>query len=174
VTIPTVTVHPGDSVTVNIAQQQQDQWQIAFTDKTDGQTFNTMVSYSSSLSSAEWIEEAPSDGYSTIPLDNFGSVNFTNGSTNQGTMAQSGAQPMTMVDDYGNTLATPSAVSTNGASFSVTDQQQSTGSGIPTSPGGSGNPGDPWGNGGDPWGNGGNPWGDPSGGWPGGWPGGWW
>jgi hypothetical protein len=33
--------------------------------------------YSSSLSSAEWIEKMPSTGSSFVPLDNFGSVQFS-------------------------------------------------------------------------------------------------
>jgi hypothetical protein len=157
VTIPTVTPRPGDTVTVSISQQQPDQWRIAFTDTTTGQTYSTTVSYSSSLSSAEWIEEAPSDGYGTVPLANFGSVSFTHASTNEGTLAQSGAQPIAMADDQGQTLAAPSVLGSDGASFSVSDQQQSIGSSNPGTPGygpgpsggqqpgtGSGGPGTPW------------------------------
>jgi hypothetical protein len=156
VTIPTVTPRPGDTVTVSISQQQPNQWRIAFADTTTGQTFSTTVSYSSSLSSAEWIEEAPSDGYGTVPLANFGSVSFTRASTNQGTLAQSGAQPVAMADDQGQTLATPSALGSDGASFTVSDQQQSIDSSNPGAPWwgpdpsnpqpgtGSGDPGTPW------------------------------
>jgi hypothetical protein len=134
ITIPTVTVHPGDAVSVSIAQQQPDQWRIAFADTSDGQKYSTTVSYSSSLSSAEWIEEAPSDGWSTVPLANFNSVAFTHSSTNQGTLAQSGAQPLAMVDDQAQPLATPSALGSDGASFSVSAQQPSS----------SGAAGSPW------------------------------
>jgi hypothetical protein len=123
VTIPTVATNPGDSVTVSISQRKPDQWHISFADTTNGQTFSTTVSYASSLSSAEWIEEAPSDGWTTVPLDSFGSASFTSGSTNQGTIAASGAQPLTMVDDQAQTLATPSAFGSDGASFTVSDQQ---------------------------------------------------
>ena len=156
VTIPTVTPRPGDTVTVSISQQQPDQWQISFADTTNGQTFSTTVSYTSSLSSAEWIEEAPSDGYGTVPLANFGSVSFTHASSNQGTLSQSGAQPLAMADDQGQTLATPSAIGSDGASFSVSDQQQSIDSSNPGTPWegpgpsyqqpgtGSGDPGTPW------------------------------
>jgi hypothetical protein len=127
ITIPTVTPRPGDTVTVSIAQQQPNQWLINFTDKTNGQKYSTTVSYASSLSSAEWIEEAPSDGWGTMPLASFSSISFTHASTNQGTLTQSGAQPLTMVDDQEQTLATPSALGKDGASFTVSDQQQSSG-----------------------------------------------
>jgi hypothetical protein len=131
ITIPTVTVHPGDSVTVSIARQQLNRWQISFTDTTDRQTFKTTVAYTSSLSSAEWIEEAPSDGSGTMPLANFGSVSFKHGASNHGTIAKSGAQSLTMADDQGQTLATPSALSSDGASFTVSDQQASSDGGSP-------------------------------------------
>jgi hypothetical protein len=126
VTIPTVTVNPGDSVTVSIVQKQPNQWLISFADTTDHQTYSTTVAYNSSLSSAEWIEEAPSNGYSTVPLANFGKVSFTGGATNLGTISQSGGQPLSMVDDYQQTLATPSTLGSDGASFTVTDQQTTT------------------------------------------------
>ncbi|HEY3118270.1 MAG TPA: G1 family glutamic endopeptidase, partial [Chloroflexota bacterium] len=51
-------VHPGDSVTVSLAQQEPGSWLISFNNHTTGATFNRTVQYQSSLSSAEWIEEA--------------------------------------------------------------------------------------------------------------------
>src|SRR5205823_10341559 len=55
-------VHPGDSITVSINEESTDQWLIHFTNNTTGQTYDTTQTYTSSHSSAEWVEEAPSAG----------------------------------------------------------------------------------------------------------------
>lgn len=119
-----VPVKSGDSVTVTITQQSNGQWQITFHNNTSGQNYQTNVSYNSSLTSAEWIEEAPSDGRSIIPLDNFGSVSFTGGSAvkngNKQSLSDSQAGAVTMVNYQGQDLATASALGSDGAGFTVT------------------------------------------------------
>ncbi len=116
-------VAPGDSVTVSIAQQSAGTWQIAFKNNTSGQTYQTTVHYTSSLSSAEWIEEAPSGPNGIVPLDNFGSVAFSSASAVQNgqtvDLSQAGAQPITMLNGSGQQLAVPSGIASDGASFSV-------------------------------------------------------
>jgi len=65
-------VHAGDSVSVSIAEQSPDQWLIHFVNNTTGQTYDTTQTYTSSHSSAEWVEEAPSGGGrrgGVLPLD---------------------------------------------------------------------------------------------------------
>ena len=117
-------VHPNDEVTVAIAQQSNSQWQISFSDTTTGQSYQTSVSYASSLSSAEWIEEMPSDQRGLVTLDNFGTVSFTDGLTTQNgsqvSISGSGAQPMTMITKNDQALVTPSSLGADGASFTVT------------------------------------------------------
>ncbi len=121
-------VKPGDSVTVSISQQGSGQWLIQFNNNTTGESYQTTVQYQSSLSSAEWIEEAPSaggrGGTRVLPLDNFGTVQFSGGSAVQNgktvTIAQSGAQPIALVDVTGNTLVTPSVLTADGRGFTVT------------------------------------------------------
>jgi hypothetical protein len=84
------------------------------------------VTYASSTSSAEWIQEAPTAGKGgVVLLDRFGTVRFTNASTVKDgktvTPAMAGATAVTMVNNKtGVTLATPSALGADGASFSVT------------------------------------------------------
>src|SRR5207248_2553874 len=56
-------VHAGDSISVSITEQATDQWLIHFTNNTTGQTYDTTQQYTSSRSSAEWVEEAPSGGF---------------------------------------------------------------------------------------------------------------
>jgi hypothetical protein len=119
-----VTVNAGDSIAVSVAQQSSNQWQFTFNDKTNGQVYNTTVSYASSLSSAEWIEEDPSSRGRLLPLDNFGTLQFSGGLTtkngNSVNLAQANAQAITMVNAGCQTLASPSALGADGASFSIT------------------------------------------------------
>jgi hypothetical protein len=121
-TVP-FTVSPGDSVTISIAEQSTDQWLIAFKNHTTGQTYQTTVEYASSLSSAEWVEEAPSARRGVLPLDDFGTVSFTDGSAVKNgktvTIAGAGAKPITMADSGGAAIAVPSALTPDGHGFSV-------------------------------------------------------
>ncbi|MGI9148079.1 MAG: G1 family glutamic endopeptidase [Chloroflexota bacterium] len=117
-------VHAGDSVTVAISEESPDHWLIAFTNNTTGQTYNTTEQYASSHSSAEWVEEAPSSGRGALlPLDNFGSIAFSGGSTVKDgqslTIAGSNARAITMLGDTNQAIAVPSGLSEDGAGFSV-------------------------------------------------------
>jgi hypothetical protein len=117
-------VHAGDSVTVAISESSPDQWLIAFTNNTTGQTYQTTEQYASSHSSAEWVEEAPSSGRGNLlPLDNFGTIPFSNASAVKDgqtvTIASSNARAITMVGDTNQALAVPSSLSDDGTSFSV-------------------------------------------------------
>lgn len=122
-TIP-LTVNAGDSVSVSVTQQSPDQWQFSFNDTTTGQSYNTILTYHSSLSSAEWIEEDPSSRGRLLPLDNFGTVKLSGGlvtkNGNSVTIAQANGQAMTMLDANCQTLATPSTLGSEGASFTIT------------------------------------------------------
>jgi hypothetical protein len=129
-TIP-VTVRPGDSVHVSLSEQGlgSNEWLISFVDNTTGQNYQTTVSYTSSLSSAEWIEEMPTISLGNFTargfgLDNFGIISFTNCLATQNgnsyTIAQNGAQAVSMFNANNQILATPSALGSDGASFSVT------------------------------------------------------
>jgi hypothetical protein len=135
-------VRPGDSVTVSINEQSPGMWQVSFKNNTTGQNYQTNVQYNSSHSSAEWVEEAPSGmGQGVMPLDSFGTINFSNAQAVQNgqtvNMSQAGAQPITMLGSSGQQLAVPSSIGSDGASFSVsrTDAPATT---TPTGRGGSG------------------------------------
>ncbi|HEX5414776.1 MAG TPA: G1 family glutamic endopeptidase [Chloroflexota bacterium] len=125
-----LTVQPGDSVTVSIAEQGSDQWKISFKDNTTGKSYETTVQYTSSHTSAEWIEEAPFARRQVLPLDNFGTINFTNGSAVEDgktvSIAQAGGKPVTMVTSAGTALAIPSALTSDGEGFSVSRTNAST------------------------------------------------
>jgi Peptidase A4 family len=123
--VPGVSVSPGDSLSATIIQTSAGQWTITITDRTDGQSATLNVSYASSLSSAEWIEEDPSFvSGRQVPFDNFHLAVFSAGSTVANgislTIAASTAQPVTMVDSSGQPIAVPSVIGSDGASFTVT------------------------------------------------------
>jgi hypothetical protein len=122
-TLP-VTVKAGDSVTVSITQQSTNQWLINFNNNSTGQNYQNTVAYTSSYSSAEWIEEAPSSGRTIVPLDNFETVQFTAANTtengNKVTISGSNAQAITLVNNRRQVLASPSMLGNDGSSFSIT------------------------------------------------------
>jgi Peptidase A4 family len=79
--IPSITVKPGDTITVSIAKVSAGQWSITLTDK--GSTvhaaqppFTTTQSYSGPGTSAEWILEAPTVNGRQATLASYGSTAF--------------------------------------------------------------------------------------------------
>ncbi len=82
--IPSVTVHPGDHMTVSIAEVGPGSWAITLVDSTTGQQFSTTQPYTGPGTSAEWIEEAPSVGGRIAPLADYGTVPFDPGSVDGG------------------------------------------------------------------------------------------
>jgi hypothetical protein len=122
-TVP-LTVTAGDSVTVTITQQAGNDWLIAMKNNTTGGAYNITVQYSSSNSSAEWVQEAPSVGRGLVPLDMFGTVQFAGASAVRDgkTMSASalGAKAITMINGQGQAVAQPSTIASDGSSFTVT------------------------------------------------------
>jgi ketosteroid isomerase-like protein len=132
-----LTVHMGDSVSVSIAEQSAGQWLITMKDNTTGQSYHVTEQYDSSRSSAEWVEEAPSGGRRVAPLDSFGAVKFSSAAAVRDgksvDLSQAGAQPITMANAGGAPLAVPSALGSDGKSFSVSrtsNSSQSLGGGF--------------------------------------------
>lgn len=121
-------VSPGDSMSAALSEVSTGQWSISITDTTTGKSYATKVSYTSSHSSAEWIEEDPSTiANRLLPLDDFATVAFTNASaTSKGsalTLASGDAEPVTMVSEIAGksaSIATPSALASDEQSFTVT------------------------------------------------------
>jgi hypothetical protein len=119
-------IAPGDSVTVSIDEQGAGSadWQISISNHSTGQNYQTRVTYASSESSAEWIEEAPTGAAGVLPLDNFQSVEFSiaatvvNGDTLN--LAEASAEPLTMLDESNQPLAVPSSLGSDGTGFTIT------------------------------------------------------
>ncbi|MHB8458286.1 MAG: G1 family glutamic endopeptidase, partial [Acidimicrobiales bacterium] len=112
--ITTMTVQPGDQITVAIAEIYGGEWSITLTDNTTGQSFTTDQPYNGPLSSSEWIVEAPTYNGAIVPLAQYTPTSFSNlGMTGTQTsltewiMFQNGVQ-----------VSTPSALTSNG--FGVT------------------------------------------------------
>jgi len=124
-TISTLSISAGDSMSASLSETTANQWKISITDTTTGGSFVTTVSYTSSHSSAEWIEEDPSSAGGLIPFDTFTPILFTNAtttsSTTSDTILSSNAQPVTLISGTThNTLATPSGIGSDGQSFTIT------------------------------------------------------
>lgn len=123
------TVNPGDKVTVDISNTGGNNWDISLTDAGNW-TWSTTVTYASSESSAEWIQEAPSlEDVQTIPAD-VGTVSFgpTSTFTENGTTESIADGSPTVINEspVGEVNeATTSALASDGQSFNVCVYAQS-------------------------------------------------
>ncbi len=142
--ITSLTIHPGDVMSANVTYsgtargmfgRVNNVFTVTITDKTTGKTYTTTGTVSNAaMSSAEWIAEAPSSYRGVLPLSNFGTVNFgkdytsvagtcyatISGVNGQISSFTSAVQQITMVTSKSVTKASPSALSGDGSSFSVT------------------------------------------------------
>jgi Peptidase A4 family/Putative Ig domain len=108
-------VNAGDRMTVTIGQTAAaGLWTIKIVDNTNGQSFQTLQSYSGALTSAEWILEAPTSGRGAqLDLATFSpNVTFTQ-LVADGPVTEIASVAMVQ----GDVVATPSSRSANG--FSV-------------------------------------------------------
>ncbi|MDQ2951870.1 MAG: G1 family endopeptidase, partial [Chloroflexota bacterium] len=122
-----LSVNPGDSVTVTISEKSTGLWAIGMQNNTTGDAYNTTVRYASTHTSAEWVQEAPSVDRGTVPLDDFGTVKFQGASAIRDgrslDLASLGAQAITMINGSRLPIAVPSVLGSDGASFAVTRTQ---------------------------------------------------
>jgi Peptidase A4 family len=79
--IPSITVRPGDSMSVSIASGAPN-WTIVITDITTGQSFTTHQAYVGPQTSVEWIQEAPTVGSRVARLAPDSTVVFDVGTAN--------------------------------------------------------------------------------------------
>lgn len=117
-------VSPGDSVTVTITEQSSGLWLIVMQNNTTSASYEKTLRYSSTRSSAEWVQEAPSTSRGIVPLDDFGSVRFSDASAVRDGISLSlsalGATAVAMVNRAGQVIAQPSTLGADGSSFAVT------------------------------------------------------
>jgi len=107
--ISSISVQPGDVMTAAINQVSAGVFTIVITDTRGSQTFTTQQSYKGQLSSAEWIEEAPSLGGRIATLAHYKSPTpFDPGTAN-------GASPHLVASEGGVMIQGRSQVSTPSA-----------------------------------------------------------
>jgi predicted secreted protein len=104
--ISSITVQPGDSITVSIAKVSGTSWSITLTDNGSAQhpgthTFTTTQTYTGSGASAEWIVEAPLVGGQQSTLANYGSTVFDHGAVNGQTVVLASGTGGEMVTQSG-------------------------------------------------------------------------
>ncbi len=109
----TIVVHAGDVIDCSIIQVVPGVWSIALNDTTDGQGFTETLPYPSDGSTAEWVEETPTEigtsGTSLAALPNLTTVHFTRATVNGASAALVPAEALQLIDSSGNPIATPSA-----------------------------------------------------------------
>jgi Peptidase A4 family len=126
-------IHPGDVMTADV-KYSGGRYVVTIADTTTGQSFSTSAKVKAQASSAEWVTEAPSSSGGVLPLADFGTVSWgvdytSASSTNYatvggvtGTIGSFGASvhQITMVTSGGAVKATPSGLTSDGTSFTVT------------------------------------------------------
>jgi hypothetical protein len=115
--IPSITVHPGDVMSVSITKGAPD-WTIIVTDTTTDQSFTTRKPYSGSRSSVEWIEEAPTVGGGIAPVANDSPVVFEGLTANASPPGLTSSEAGEMVKGR-KVISIPSAPNSAGDGFSV-------------------------------------------------------
>jgi hypothetical protein len=109
----TIAVNPGDVITCSISQVVPGIWTISLNDATDGQGFTETVPYTSDESTAEWIEEIPTEigtsGTGLAALPNLTTVQFSKATVNGSSAGLQADEALQLIDSNGNRIATPSA-----------------------------------------------------------------
>ena len=121
-TISSITVHPGDQMHASVSQVASDVnvWDITISDLTTGQSYSTTVPYSSTMGSAEWIEETPLEigtnaGFAALP--NLTTTPFSSGTVNGSAVKLSPSEEMDLTDSNGSVIGVPSAPNAAGSGF---------------------------------------------------------
>jgi Peptidase A4 family len=115
--IPSMTIHPGDAMTVQINRGFPD-WTISVSDQTTGQSFTTKQVYSGPLTSAEWIHEAPTVGRRVATLSPDSADVFDLATVNSGNPGLTAADAGAMFKGR-HQISTPSAPDSDGDGFTV-------------------------------------------------------
>jgi hypothetical protein len=125
------TVKPGDKITATVTANSSTSFTLTLSDSSWTSSFQKTLSmprgYKGALSSAEWIEEAPSSNSGVLPLADFGTTSFSNSqatisSTSGNIDSFSSAYEINMVTKSGSAKDTTSTLtdSSSGSSFTVT------------------------------------------------------
>jgi hypothetical protein len=117
-----MTVSPGDHMHASIAEvvPNSNLWTITLTDVTRNESFSQTVPYTSTHTTAEWIEETPlligtNPGLSALP--NLTNPGFDLGTVNGAPVKLSASEQMQLVDSSGKVIGTPSAPDSDADGF---------------------------------------------------------
>src|SRR5947209_6241841 len=109
-----MTVAPGDHMHSSVAEVvgNSNLWNITLQDVTRNESFSTMVPYSSTHATAEWIEETPlligtNAGFAALP--NLTNPAFTKASTNGASANLQASEALDLVDSNNHVIGAPSA-----------------------------------------------------------------
>ena len=122
VTITSLTISPGDEMTGTVTSDGLGGFTLTLADDTTHDSFTTVKRNGViAPESAEVIAEAPTDATTSdlLPLADFGTVNFTSCAFDGQPISDFPWNCIDMVADGGASLATTSALGSDGASFSV-------------------------------------------------------
>jgi len=117
--IPSLTVHPGDSMTASVTKVSGTTWRMSIADNTTGRSFSINRTYRGAGASAEWIEEATSVNGQIGPPAKFSTFSFTNLTSNNANPNLNPNEEIFLVQN-GTTFSTPSAPNGSHNGFSVT------------------------------------------------------
>jgi hypothetical protein len=108
--VPIFTVQPGDVVQASVTRATSGTWTISIDDLTAREAFSHPYSFSGPRASAEWIEEAPTDGLTDklYPLARFGTVPFSDLSVSGADTGSTYVTPVDMIDTAQDVIAYPS------------------------------------------------------------------
>jgi hypothetical protein len=107
-------VSPGNKIYVSIDQAGTPGiWSITIDNLSTGESFSTTTPYSSSMDTAEWIEETPLEittgGTGLAAMPKLGTVHFTNATLNVANPGFQTVDEIQLVTSSGTVIATPSA-----------------------------------------------------------------
>ncbi len=109
-------VAAGDSLTSTVTYQSNGKYDLVLTDSTEGWTENNVVAKPSGASnaSAEVVAEAVTSGNSVTQLPNFGSIQFTGSTIDNGSLQAADAQAIDMTNSSGTVIASTGADDSSG------------------------------------------------------------
>jgi hypothetical protein len=115
VTISNMAVSAGDRIHASVSESApgSDVWTITLKDLTKKESFSTTVPYTSTNSTAEWIEETPltidSSGASQATLPKLSVTPFDNATVNGTSAHLTASEELQLADASGAVIGTPSA-----------------------------------------------------------------
>jgi hypothetical protein len=122
--ITSLTVHPGDRMSASISEvvSGSNAWNVTLKDLTTGQSFSTTVPYSSTHTTAEWIEETPlligtNAGFAALP--NLSNPAFGSATTNGQPAGLKASEELDLTDSNGNVIGAPSAPNATADGFNA-------------------------------------------------------